>query len=139
MTAWFNLWKRKSPFLLVSILLLSFSGCTRPNDEIPVIPPATHPLAGDYIGFGVVNDSFIHLMSEPGPGGVSRGYLRRGSVVRIVERRPLLNRNNLESWVLTEGNYNGPGSSIRGWLDETNLEIFTSESRANTASRTLNP
>jgi len=103
-----------------------------------VMPPVTHPLARDYIGYGVVNISFSHLLNEPGPAGVSQGYLRRGNVVRIIERRQVIIRGTGESWVLAEGNYQadtaGQGAPVRGWLQESTLEIYENESRAKTAS-----
>ena len=110
------------------------------------MPPDTHPLVREYIGYGVVNVSFTHLFNEPGPGGVSRGYLRRGTVVRIVERRSVPVRGNSESWVLVEGNYRGtsavPGAGTeaglsRGWLQETTLDIYDREPRADTASKAM--
>jgi len=90
-----------------------------------------------------VNVSFTHLLDEPGSGGVSRGYLRRGTVVPIIERRQIINRGNAESWVLAEGSTGtagSPGSEVptQGWLNETTVDIFDNESRANTASKTMN-
>ena len=128
--------------VLPIIVVLFFSCCRRNSEELPVMPPSTHPLLREYIGFGVVINSFTHLLSESGQAGVSEGYLRRGTVVRILERRQLINRGTAESWVLVEGNYQSPGHRIeanisRGWLPETNLEIYDNESRANTASTTI--
>jgi len=132
--------KKLQIFSLLLIILSIFSGCRRSVEELPVMPPVTHPLIREYIGYGVVNVSFTHLLSEPDAGGASRGYLRRGTVVRIIERRPLTNRENLESWVFVEGNYQGSSSvqGSQGWLLETTLEVFDNESRAMTASRILN-
>jgi hypothetical protein len=118
------------------ILLFLFSilqGCSRKTEELPVMPPATHPLAREYIGFGVVNISFTHVFNETGPAGVSQGYLRRGTVVRIIERRQLVNRDSAESWVLAEAPL-----PVKGWLLESSLDIYDSESRANTASKAMN-
>ena len=114
-----------------------FFGCIRSSDELPVVPPATNPLAREFIGFGVVNISFAHMLSEPNPSGVSQGYIRRGTVVRIIERRQVINRGLSELWVLAEGNYQTQGNISRGWLQETSLEIYNSETRANTASRRM--
>jgi len=132
-------------FVLIALLSVPLvSGCHRSTEEIPVMPPPTFPLARDYIGYGVVNVSFTNLLSEPSSGGISRGYLRRGTVVRIIERRTVANRVSGESWVLVEGNYSpssgsqGPALS-RGWLQETMLEIYDNESRADTASKAMNP
>jgi hypothetical protein len=85
----------------------------------------------------VVNVSFTHLLDESSSAGVSLGYLRRGTVVRITERRHVVSRGVEETWVFVEGNYQGSGSVSSGWLPETALLIYDSESRANTASRTL--
>ena len=133
--------------LILIILVSCFSGCKRSQTEIPVVPPATHPLAREYIGYGVVNVSFTHLLNEQGSGGVSLGYLRKGTVVRIIERKTVVNKGITESWVLAEGNYqaqnasgqNVPaqGSVSRGWLLETALDVFDNESRANTASKSM--
>ena len=142
--------------IFAAFLVLLSVGCRRSSEELPVMPPATHPLAREYIGFGVVNGSFTHLLSEPGSGGVSHGYLRRGTVVRIIERRQVINRGISESWVLAEGNYQGNSDSrgssdarrssdargadgILGWLQEAAVDIYDRESRASTASKAMNP
>ena len=114
-----------------------FYGCNRSQNELPVVPPVTHPLTREYIGFGVVNISFAHALSEPGSAGVSQGYLRRGTVVRIIERRQVHYRGRQELWVFAESNHLGPSSISRGWLPERTLEIFDRESRAITASRNM--
>ena len=123
--------------LLAGALLIALASCHRGSEELPVVPPETHPLSREYLGFGVVNVSFTHLLDESGSTGVSLGYLRRGTVVRIIERRHIVNRGNQESLVFVEGNYQGQGSVSSGWLLETALVIYDSESRANTASRTM--
>jgi len=118
-----------------------FFGCKRSSEELPVVPPLTHPLTREYIGFGVVNVSFTHLLSETGAAGVSQGYLRRGTVVRIVERVQVNNRGRIESWVMAESNYGetsqGFGGISQGWLQETVLVIYDNESQASTAARTM--
>ena len=101
------------------------------------MPPVTFPLTREYIGFGVVNSTFTHILSEPGPGGVSHGYIRRGTVVRIIERRQVNTRPLPELWVLTEVDFQGSGAISRGWLEEAAVEIFDSEDKASTASKTM--
>jgi len=125
-------------FLLGMILMAAFFiGCRRSSEEIPVLPPVNHPLAREYIGYGVVNVSFTHLLNEPGASGVSRSYLRRGTVICIIERRQIINRGNAESWVLAEGSQSS-GVSAQGWLNEATVDIFDNESRAITASKAMN-
>ena len=135
-------WKGQLTLMLFFPLFIFpfiFSSCNRSSEELPLAPPVTHPLTREYIGYGVVNASFSHLLNEPGPGGVSQAFLRRGTLVRIVERRTIMNRGNSESWVLVEGNYDNPGSTSRGWLEEITVEIYDNESRARTASRIMSP
>ena len=121
------------PFLLI----IGLSGCRRSSIESPVLPPETRPLAREFIGYGVITVSFTHLLDEPGIVGSSLGYMRQGTVVRILERRRVFNRGITELWVMVEGNYQGQGSVSRGWLQETDMEVFDSESRAYTASRAI--
>ena len=113
------------------------AGCSRSSNEAPIVPPVTYPLQREYIGYGVVNVPFTHLLSESGSKGVSIGYLRRGTVVRVLERKPVVNRGSAESWVLAEGNYQDGAAVSRGWLQETDLEIYQNESMAITASKAM--
>jgi len=66
-------------------------------------------------------------MEESGP---SAGYLRQGSVVRIVERRLVKNEGKAEAWVLVEG-------TAKGWLKELLVDIYGNESQAVTASKSI--
>ena len=117
-------------------LLFLFAACDRPSEELPLTPPFQHPMARENIGYGVVTVSFAHIYNEPGAGGISLGHFRQGTVLRLLERRPILNRGTSEFWVLAEANFEGEEASV-GWLNEALLEVFNSESRARTASRAL--
>jgi hypothetical protein len=121
------------------LLFMLFFSCNRNTEEIPLIPPATNPLAREFIGYGVVNESFIHVVKEPRQNEVSLGYLRKGSLVKIIERRALTNQGNVEIWVLVDAEYSGtPDGKIQGWLMENTLNVFDTESRALTASEAMN-
>ncbi|MCL2374084.1 MAG: hypothetical protein FWC65_02425 [Treponema sp.] len=124
-------------FVLMFLALPLFYGCQRGGQEAPIMPPATHPLTRHYIGYGVVNASFTHFMSEPGPGGVPGGHLRRGTVLRIIERHHIAGQGAGQSWVLAEGIDAPLAAPVRGWLQETLVEIFDRQSRAVTASRAM--
>jgi hypothetical protein len=92
------------------------------------------------VGYGVVNVSYTHVVDQPGSQGLSLGYLRKGSVVRIVERRSVTNRRNVEMWLFVEAEYQGsPGEKISGWLREQDADIYDNESRARTASELMTP
>ena len=115
--------------LLIFVLILC--SCGRRQDENFVMPPVTSPLSRNYIGYGVVNTSFTHVLAEPADGSELLGNLRRGTSVRIIERRVILNAGRAQSWLrlYTEQN---------GWVREEVMDIFDNESRARTAAQSMN-
>ena len=95
-----------------------------------MIPPVTSPLSQSYIGYGVINVSYTRVTGFPeedNGGGASPGYLRRGAVVRLLERRMVKTDGKTEAWVFAEG-------SSSGWLKESLLDIYANEQQAKTAS-----
>jgi hypothetical protein len=122
----------KYPFGQAMLLMygLFLCACYGKKEESPVIPPVTSPLSGEYIGFAVINVSFTHVMAQPEEGSESLGYLRRGSLVRVIERRTITSTGGPRTWVLTEG-------PPRGWLREDVMDIYGSESQAKTASESV--
>ncbi|MDR0583839.1 MAG: hypothetical protein LBG57_05745 [Treponema sp.] len=108
--------------------------CGRNKEETPVIPPLSSPLSRTIIGFGVINVSYTYVTAGPEEAGASSGYLRRGSLVRIIERRLVKNGGTVESWVLAEENAQG---NVRGWLREELVDIYDNEGRAKTASESM--
>ena len=116
--------------LLTVFVILALCACTAKKEEIPVIPPLTSPLSRDYIGFGVITDSFTHITAEPSQDSRDIGYLRRGSLVKIIRRQTIRDDGGFTSWVFTEG-------SQQGWLREDVMEIYESEDQARTASESM--
>ena len=109
---------------------LALCACGGKNEESLVIPPVTSPLSSEYIGFAVINVSFTHVTAQPEEGSVSLGYLRRGSLVRVIERRIVTSAEGPRFWVLTEG-------PPRGWIREDVMDIYGNESQAKTASESV--
>jgi hypothetical protein len=102
-------------------------------------PPPTPPLSREEIGYGVVNVSYTHVVDKPDSRGFSLGYLRRGSVVRILERRGGgQDRPGAVpgSWALVEGR-GGMGLDSQGWLPESVISIYPTEAQARTAAESL--
>jgi hypothetical protein len=140
--------RRAAAFLVSFLWGLWAISCQGNKEEIAVIPPPTSPLSRAVIGFGVINVSYTYITAEPADGGVSPGYLRRGSLVRIIERRIVKNNatakgaaangtakgagavSGAESWVLVDGAY-------RGWLREALVDIYDNEGRALTAAESM--
>ncbi|MDL2230094.1 hypothetical protein LJC14_07590 [Treponema sp. OttesenSCG-928-L16] len=113
--------------VLLGVLVLS----CRPSSDSPLItPPPNPPLSREAIGFGVISASYIHVFEEPGERGSSLGYLRRASVVKIIERRYVQEDGGTNSWLLVEGAY-------RGWITEDMLQVFDTEAQAETASNLM--
>jgi len=109
------------------LLLLAVCTCTAKKEETSVVPPVTSPFSKDYIGFGVITESFTHVLSDPSEDSSSIGYLRRGSMVKVLRRQTIKNTDSYTSWVLIEGNQHG-------WLKEEAMNIYDSENQAKTAS-----
>jgi len=116
--------------LLLVLCFAALCACVKKTEENPVIPPVTSPLSTGYIGFGVITASFTHISAEPAEDSESIGYLRRGSLVRVLRRQTVKSGGAFASWVLTEGNQ-------RGWLKEEVLDIYENENQAKTASDTM--
>jgi len=120
----------KSPILLIILLTLLICSCRTKKEEISVVPPVTSPLSGDYIGFGVIKESFTHISTDPSQESPSLGYLRRGSRVKIIRRQTVKTVDGYISWVLTDGQQ-------QGWLKENVMDIYNNENQAITASELL--
>ena len=133
----FSLYYRQALILLFPIFLFS---CFRNSEDIPLIPPATNPLNREFIAYGVVNVSFLHVLSEPLDEDTSLGFLRRRSLVKITERRSIRNRGNTEIWVRIDANFSSDqGTDIQGWIPESSINVYNSEAQAVTASQSMSP
>ncbi|MDR2404530.1 MAG: hypothetical protein LBD78_10940 [Spirochaetaceae bacterium] len=111
--------------------MLLAGSCTRTTSgNVSIVPPPTPLLSRQFIGYGVINVSYTHVTEEPVPNGVSLGYLRKGSVVQVLERRSVNNRGTVEIWVLVNG-------VCRGWLREDLVQVYSNEAQAKTAAETM--
>jgi len=118
--------------LLAVYVCLSLGGCNLKKEEPKVSPPLTFPLSQSYIGYGVINMSYTRLSSGIDESGSSAGYLRQGSVVRIIERHLVINEEKAEAWVLVES----IEGNTKGWLKESIMDIYGNINQAVTASKT---
>jgi hypothetical protein len=112
--------------------MLVILSCARAPEEPPLAPPPTPPLSRSVVGYGVISSSYIQVLNEPSPESVSLGYLRRGAVVEILERRMVSSREAPEPWIRVNTVY-------RGWIKEEGVQIYLNEAQAMTASEILNP
>lgn len=116
--------------LFLLLCILSLNSCGLKKEEIPAAPPLTSPLSGVYIGYGVITSSFTHINSDPAEDSPSLGYLRRGSLVKILRRQTIRTARGFTSWVLID-------DSQYGWLKEEVMNIYDNESQARTASESI--
>jgi hypothetical protein len=121
--------------VLFFLFVLSLGGCGKNTREIPLVPPTTPPLSRPVIGYGVVNVSYTLVVERPGEREVSLGYLRRGSLVQVIERRVLKKQETAEHWVLVEET--APPGQYRGWLRESVVDIYGNEFQAKTAAESM--
>ena len=121
----------KNQVLMFVFFSIFFVSCSKMNQDITIIPPAAPPLSRETIGYGIMVNSYTHILDEPKQGAVSLGYVRKGTVVPVLERRMVDSAGGKESWVLVKGMY-------EGWLKEENIDIYENEAQANTASELLN-
>lgn len=117
-----------APCLVLTATL--FASCVRSTPDYEIALPATPPLSRPVIGYGVINTNYTHVLDKQGSSGTSLGFLRKGSIVEVLERRPLVHGETSESWVLAKGDY-------AGWLREDELRIFPSRDQAQTAAKSM--
>jgi len=116
--------------LFLFLCIYTLCSCLVKKEESPLLPPETSPLSQDYIGYGVITNSFTHVTADPSEDSPSQGYLRRGSLVRIIRRQAVKTPGGFVSWVLIE-------DLQHGWLKEEVMDIYSSESQAKTASELM--
>ncbi|MDR0383534.1 MAG: hypothetical protein LBH50_06060 [Spirochaetaceae bacterium] len=115
-------------FALCGAILLY--GCKRSSLQNEIVIPVTRPLSRSTIGYGVVNANYTRILDERGDEGKSLGFLRKGSIVEILERRPVVKDDKAETWVLAYGSY-------KGWVKENELRVYPSMAQAVTASENM--
>ncbi|MDR1287417.1 MAG: hypothetical protein LBK08_07400 [Treponema sp.] len=116
------------------LCVLFLSACDSRGGQVLPEPPPVQPLSSAFIGYGVINASYTLLVARPETAGVSLGYMRRGAMVRIIERRSVNDGGSPESWVLVEGADENPAE---GWVRESVVDIYDNEYKAQTASETM--
>ncbi|MDR1148301.1 MAG: hypothetical protein LBK66_06675 [Spirochaetaceae bacterium] len=106
------------------------SSCERNSSEEDIVLPVTPPLSRSVIGYGVVNANYTRILDQQGDEGKSIGFLRKGQIVEILERRPIVVDEKAEMWVRASGLYTG-------WLKENELRVYPAKSQALTASESI--
>jgi hypothetical protein len=112
---------------ILAVLILS--SCSAVRMEQAVSPPATPPLSRS-IGYAVIVSSYVQVRDTPSTEGVSLGYYRRGAVVPIAERRSVRTDEGAQIWLLN-------GGAEKGWILESEVNVYDNEAKALTAAKGL--
>jgi hypothetical protein len=115
---------------LILVLALALLACSSRDEEVQIALPASPLLSRDFIGYGVIIVSYTHVLDRPQSDASSQGYVRRASIVKVLERRLVRESGESASWVYIEGDY-------QGWLEENSIQIYDNESQAKTAAGLL--
>jgi hypothetical protein len=115
--------------IIIVLICIALFSCNRNKDTL-IMPPSSPPLSRNVIGYGMLLNSYTHIMDKAEAGAVSLGYLREGTVVPVLERKMIEQNNKTESWVLIKGLY-------EGWLKEESIVIYENEAQAKTAAESL--
>ncbi|MDR2151068.1 MAG: hypothetical protein LBO67_09760 [Spirochaetaceae bacterium] len=112
-------------FFLVFLVLLC-SGCSRSASEAKISVVPTYPLSRPIIAYGVINVPYTTLNHEPDLSSTSFGYLRKGDLAQIIERRSFLSQGKYDTWVMVEPS---------GWIREAEVDLYENEAQAHTAQQ----
>jgi hypothetical protein len=114
--------------LLVCLLL---SSCGKAPTENAIVLPETPPLSRAFIGYGVINANYTHILAKIGDESSALGFLRKGSIVEVLERRSVAEGNAVEYWVFAAA------ENYSGWLRESELRVYASSAQALTAAKNM--
>ena len=121
------------------VLFLVASACTPRTGSEAVVPPETPLFESNVIGYGVVNQSFANILDKPDAAADVLGFIRKGGVVKIIERRAAVKSGEAaEIWVYVTAEVEAADDRpVSGWLREPGLDRYENLPRARSASRLM--
>jgi hypothetical protein len=123
--------------LLMPLLALSLLCSCEKSPKIDIVPPADRPLSREVIGYGVVTLSYIHLLDEPDSGGISLVFLRKGTIVKILEHRSVPKGEMPEFWVRAQALDTEGANKAAGWARAEAFQVYDNEEKARTVVEAL--
>ena len=121
------------------LIFLSVAACTPRTDAETVVPPETPLFEPSVIGYGVVNQSFSNILEKPDTAANVLGFIRKGGVVKITERRAAVKSGEpAEIWVYVTAEIEAADDRpVSGWLRESGLDRYENLPRARNAARLM--
>jgi hypothetical protein len=126
-------------YYFVWLLLLLAAACTPRTGAETVIPPETPLFESSVIGYGVVNQSFANILGKTDAASDVLGFIRKGGIVKIMERRAdLKNGEPSEIWIYVTTEVEEAGDRpVSGWLREPGIDRYENLPRAQSAARLM--
>jgi hypothetical protein len=127
-----NTRKRRSGHIAIASFLLALilGSCSRVGE----IKLPANPILSGGLGWAVVKDAYIRLKESPSDSARDLDHLRRGGVFRLDERELSSSLQTTKASLQPEVWYELDSDGVKGWVREESLDIYASESQADTAA-----
>jgi hypothetical protein len=122
----------------IALTAIGFSSCSRFGDGS--LKLQANPILSGGLGWAVVKDAYVRLKESPADSTRDMDHLRRGSVyrldARVIGSRTLgfgdsaAKADDREIW------YGIESESAKGWVRESELDIYGSQAQAERAATT---
>jgi len=112
------------------LLILSFTSCLPESEPVsPELPPT--PVLTSDSRWGVVNESYLKVLSEPASGADVNGLLRKGDIVEVISKKAA--DAGKSYWLEIQS----AGPDTGGWVPDSSMDIYDSPAQARTAGSGL--
>jgi hypothetical protein len=118
--------------LLILILFCSsiFISCNHEVEDPEIVLPST-PIMTGTTSWGVVNVSYLKINKEPDNNQHIVTTLRKGDLVKVESVHYINNGKDNSVW------YNISRDKLRGWVQDSSLNSYSTREKAQTASAIL--
>ncbi len=129
-----KIYKLPAQAFFIAVLILAALGaasCTRMGGS--ALKLQTNPILTGGIGWAVVKDAYVRLKEGPSDSTRDLDHLRRGGVLRLDARKfgtsdDPTTPDEPEIW------YGVESEGAKGWVKESELDIYDSRAQAETAA-----
>jgi hypothetical protein len=122
-------------FLAFALMALAFASCTRFGESSIKLP--TNPILSGGLGWAVVKDAYVRLKESPSDSSKDLDHLRRGGVF-VLDARKLggdsADSSGKDSLAKPTVWYGISSEGSKGWVRESELDIYASQAQAEKAA-----
>ncbi len=109
----------------LSLCIVLFSGCNEKIRVAPDLEPTPDLALGNE--WALITEPYVQFRVQPKANADSKAHARKGDIVQVVGKRFIQEGRQKVVWYQFES----------GWLSENSLKIFSNESKALTAAKSL--